>query len=360
MATNLEREPNPERIEAFGGQMMRILSDASLALQLSIGHQVGLFDRMAGLPPSTSREIADATGLDERYVREWLGALTMGDIVEYEPSSGRYSLPPEHAALLTRGAGPDNLARMMQFIPLLAEVEQPIIECFHHGGGVPYSAYPRFQRVMAEESAAVHDLALFDRILPLVDGLPARLERGIDVCDMGCGRGHAINLMAKAYPRSRFVGYDFSVEGIETARREAQRLGLDNARFETRDLTTLEDTDAFDLITAFDAIHDQAQPDRVLTMIERALRPKGTFLMVDIKASSHLEDNRDLPWAPFLYTVSTLHCMTVSLALDGAGLGTAWGEQKAVSMLAEAGFDDVQVRAVDGDLLNNYYIASRS
>ena len=138
MATNLEREPNPERIEAFGGQMMRILSDASLALQLSIGHQVGLFDRMAGLPPSTSREIADATGLDERYVREWLGALTMGDIVEYEPSSGRYSLPPEHAALLTRGAGPDNLARMMQFIPLLAEVEQPIIECFHHGGGVPY------------------------------------------------------------------------------------------------------------------------------------------------------------------------------------------------------------------------------
>jgi 2-polyprenyl-3-methyl-5-hydroxy-6-metoxy-1,4-benzoquinol methylase len=360
MTMNADPQIDEQRAEAFGAQMIRILSDASLALQLSIGHQLGLFDTMAGMRPSTSQEIADAAQLDERYVREWLGALTMGNIVEYDPERHRYWLPAEHAATLTRAAGPDNLARMMQFIPLLAEVEQPIIECFRRGGGVPYAKYPRFQAVMAEDSAALHDLGLVDRVLPLVEGLPARLEAGIDVCDVGCGRGHAINLMAKAYPRSRFVGYDFSEEAIEVGRREAAALGLDNVRLEARDVTNLDAEGAYDFMTAFDAIHDQAHPDRVLAAIERGLRPEGVFLMVDIKASSHLEDNRALPWSPFLYTVSTMHCMTVSLALDGAGLGTAWGEQKAVAMLAEAGFDDVKVKAVEGDLLNNYYVARRT
>jgi SAM-dependent methyltransferase len=212
---------------------------------------------------------------------------------------------------------------------------------------------------MAEDSAAVHDAALVDAILPLVPGLPERLRAGIDVADVGCGCGHAINVMARAFPRSRFVGYDFSEEGVLAGRGEAQRMGLANARFDVRDATRLDLHDRFDVITAFDAIHDQARPAQVLAGIADALRPGGVFLMVDIAASSSVHENRDLPLGPFLYTVSCMHCMTVSLALDGAGLGTMWGEQQARRMLAEAGFARVEVKRIEGDLVNGYFIATK-
>ena len=187
------------------------------------------------------------------------------------------------------------------------------------------------------------DAALIDVILPLADGLPARLRAGASVADIGCGSGHAINLMAQAFPASQFTGIDFSDEGLAAGRAEARRLGLTNAGFVARDVAELDITETYDVITAFDAIHDQAQPARVLENIYRALRPGGIFLMVDIKGSSRLEDNIGVPLAPYLYTVSTMHCMSVSLGLDGAGLGTVWGRQLATSMLADAGFTDVAV-----------------
>ena len=121
-------------------------------------------------------------------MREWLGAMVTGGVVDYDPAAGTYALPAEHAAWLTRAAGTDNLAVQAQFIPLLAQVEQPLIDCFRNGGGVPYAAYPRFQQLMAEDSGAIHDAALIDTILPLVPGLPARLAAGIDVADVGCGQ----------------------------------------------------------------------------------------------------------------------------------------------------------------------------
>jgi 2-polyprenyl-3-methyl-5-hydroxy-6-metoxy-1,4-benzoquinol methylase len=245
-------------------------------------------------------------------------------------------------------------------VSLLAEVEQPLIGCFRHGGGVPYSAFPRFQALMAEDSGATHDAALIDIILPLIPGLPARLATGIDVADIGCGRGHAINLMAQAFPASRFVGYDFSEDGVGTGREEAQRLGLANARFEARDVTALEARGQYDLITAFDAIHDQAQPSQVLAGIAEALRPDGGFLMVDICASSYAHENMAFPLAPMMYTISCMHCMTVSLALNGAGLGAMWGEQKAREMLTEAGFTQVGVKRIVEDAFNCYYVASKA
>lgn len=347
------------RAEAFAGRMMDVLNGAAISMMTSIGHQVGLFDTMAGIPPATSHQIAAASGLNERYVREWLGAMLTGGVIECDPANGAYTLPAEHAAWLTRAAGTDNLGAQAVFIPLLAQVEQPVIECFRHGGGVPYSAFPRFQQLMAEDSGRTHDAALIETIIPLAPGLPERLAAGIDVADVGCGRGHAINLMAHAFPRSRFVGYDFSEEGVQGGRDEAQRLGLSNARFEARDVTALGARAQFDLITAFDAIHDQAQPAQVLAGIAEALRPDGVFLMVDIGASSHAHENMEFPLAPMMYTISCMHCMTVSLALDGAGLGAMWGEQKALEMLAEAGFTHVEVKRIKDDLFNSYYVATK-
>jgi SAM-dependent methyltransferase len=346
------------RSEAFAGRMVDVLNGAGLALMISIGHQTGLFDAMAGLPPSTSQQIATAAGLNERYVREWLGAMASGRVVEYDPATAAYALPAEHAAWLTRAAGADNVAISAQYVPLLAQVEAPLVECFRHGGGVPYAAFARFQELMAEDSANVFDASLIDQMLPLVPGLPERLATGIDVADIGCGSGYAITLMAGAYPNSRFLGYDFSEEGVAAGRARAAALGLTNAEFEARDAADLGAVSRFDLITAFDAIHDQARPAAVLAGIRAALRPDGVFLMGDFAASSHLHENLDQPLAPFYYTVSCMHCLTVSLALDGAGLGAMWGEQTARAMLAEAGFGRVEVARLAGDSSHLYYLTT--
>ncbi|EUA26986.1 methyltransferase domain protein [Mycobacterium intracellulare] len=348
-----------ETTEEFTERIAATLDGASLTILLSIGHQTGLLDTIAGLPPSTSAQIADAAGLDERYVREWLGGMTAGRVVEYDADTATYSLPAHRAGVLTRAAGPQNLAVVAQFLPLLGEVEQKIIGCFRAGGGLPYSEFPRFHQLMAEESGAMYDASLVDVVLPLVDGLIERLRAGADVADFGCGSGHAINVMAQAFPASRFTGIDFSEQAIATGIREAADRGLTNAAFESHDLPELDKAEAYDVITVFDAIHDQARPARVLENIHRALRPGGVLLMADIKASSRLEENVGVPMSTYLYTTSLMHCMTVSLALDGAGLGAAWGTQLAVAMLGDAGFDDVRVAEIDADPINNYYIARK-
>ena len=346
--------------EEFADRMLGIFNDSALGLLLSLGHQTGLLETMAGLAPATSAQIAAAAGLQERYVREWLGGVTAGRVVEYDPTTATYWLPAEHAASLTSQAGPQNVARMMQFIPLMASVEGQVAQCFREGGGVGYESFERFHALMAEDSAAVHDAGLVDQVLPLVPGLAERLERGLDVADVGCGSGHAVNILARRFPRSRLVRAYFSEEAITAARAEAADWGLANTEFVVLDVARLDSPASYDLITAFDAIHDQAHPARVLANIAAALRPRGTFLMVDIQASSRLEENLEVPWAAFLYTVSLMHCMTVSLALDGDGLGTVWGRQTATRMLYEAGFDQVEVTQVDTDPFNAYYVATRA
>ena len=347
-----------ETAEEFTERLVGVLNDATLALMISIGHRTELFDCMARLANSTSEQIAEAAGLHERYVREWLGAMVTGRIVDYDADTTTYALPHERATRLTRAAGVDNLAMLMQYVSLLGNVENQVGECFTNGGGVPYSAYPDFQRLMAEESAQIHDAHLIDTIVPLVPGLVDDLNAGIDVLDVGCGRGHAINILASAFPKSRFTGIDISEDGVDQARAEAASRGLGNARFEVQDAAALDKPNNYNLVTAFDAIHDQAHPAKVLAGIHYSLRPTGAFLCADIAASSSLGNNIDHPLGPSLYTFSTMHCMTVSLAQGGAGLGAVWGEERALQMLAEAGFAYVAVHRLTGDLMNNYYVAT--
>jgi len=346
--------------EEFAGRMAGVLNDGSLALMISIGHQTGLFDVMAKLPPSTSEQIAKSAKLKERYVREWLGAMVTGKVVECDPESGTYRLPPEHAASLTRAAGPENMALFTQYIPLLGNVEEGIIKSFRKGGGVPYSAYPKFQKLQSEDSSSIFDATLLQITLPLVPGLVERLKAGIDMADIGCGSGHAVNLMAKAFPKSRFTGYDFSKEGIAAGKAESRKLKLSNARFVAKDVSKLAERSRYDFLTTFDAVHDQAKPKKVLKAIARALKSDGIYLMVDIAASSNVHENLDHPLGTTLYTVSCMHCMTVSLALNGEGLGAMWGKQKALQYLNEAGFSKVEIKEVAGDIFNYYYIAGKN
>jgi SAM-dependent methyltransferase len=350
---------NQAKAQAFADQMMNIINGGFLALMTSVGHRTGLFDTLAELPPATSDRIAARSGLNERYVREWLGAMVTGRIVEYDAQGGNYKLPREHAAVLTRAASPNNLATTAQFLPILGAVEDRIVECFHKGGGVPYSEFPRFHEVMVEESNQTVVAGLLTNILPLVEGIEEKLREGIDVLDIGCGRGRALQLLAEKFPKSRFTGYDFSEETIAAAQSEADGKGLGNIRFAVKDVAYIGESEAYYLITAFDAIHDQAQPARVLGEIARALKPEGTFLMQDIGGSSHVDRNLDDPLAPTKYTISCMHCMTVSLAQGGAGLGTMWGRETAERMLAEAGFTRVSVRQLEHDIMNYYYLATK-
>jgi SAM-dependent methyltransferase len=351
---------DPAKTEAFAGQMIGMLNGAATALMVSVAHRLGLFDKLATMPPSTSEQIAKATGLNERYVREWLGNMTTYRILEHDAAKGTYWLPAEHAASITRAAGPGNLASFAEFIALFGNVEDQVVESFQNGGGVPYSAFPKFQSLMGQLSGAVFDAVLIDVVMPLVPGLVDSLRTGIDAADVACGQGHAVNLLGKAFPNSRFTGYDFSAEGVAAGRAEAKEMGLKNASFEEKDAATLNGSKKFDLITVFDAIHDQAKPRKVLKGIADSLKPGGVFLCVDIAADSTHAGNMEHPMAPTFYAISTFHCMTVSLALGGEGLGTMWGRQQAHELLREAGFTSVEEKMVEGDMMNVYYVCRKA
>ena len=350
------------KAEAFAGKLLEILNGGCPSLLISVGHKTGLFDTLSGLQnPSTSEEIAKKANLNERYVREWLGGMVVGGIVEYFPNEKKYLLPPEHSAFTTRAAGIDNIALFSQYVSLMGLVEDKIVNCFRNGGGVPYSEYPAFQSLQAEETSRVFDSRLIDQIIPLTGkDMIDKLRSGAFVMEVGCGRGHALNLMAKTFPNSKFFGYDLSEEGVESGIKESKEMNLINVEFGVKDVNNLNDTNKYDLIMAFDTIHDQAHPTTVLSKIYNSLKVNGTFLMQDIAASSKTEENIQNPLAPTLYTFSTMHCMTVSLAQGGDGLGTVWGRQMAEQKLKEAGFSDtINVKQVDGDILNYYYIVKK-
>ena len=351
----------PTHAAPFDERVLSALTGAAVTLMASLGHRTGLFDAMTPLGWATSHEIAAAAGLAERYVREWASALATAGWLEVDPE-GRFRLPPEHAAWLTRAAGASNLAVLAQHIPSIAMVENEVVDAFRTGAGVPYARYTRFHAVMAEDSGIAVLPALESHILPLVPGLAERLASGIRHLDVGCGRGLALLQLAARFPASRFHGLDVCAEVIVWARAEAERRGLTNVTFAVEDATTLDDgrhEGAWDLITTFDAIHDQAAPDRVLRGIAGALAAGGVYLMQDIHGSGHVFTDRENPLAPLLYAISTMHCTPVSLAQGGVGLGTMWGRPTALRLLRDAGFGDVRVERLAHDPQNDWFVARR-
>jgi len=359
---NIPKAFDADKAEAFSEKLLTALNYGSLSLMMSIGHRTGIFDTMRAMPPSTSEEVAKASGLNERYVREWLGAMVTAGVIGVDPTSSRYTLPVEHAAFLTRAAGADNLSVFTQYIGLLGSVEDKIVECFKKGGGVPYDDFLRFHAVMAEDSGQSVLSSLESHVLPLVPGLTDKLAEGIRVLDIGCGRGRILNRLAELYSNSRFTGMDISVEAIGKARVDASLKRMENVEFVVRDLSDFNETaesEAFDLITTFDAIHDQVKPLNVLKGIHRALKSDGIYLMQDIKGSSHVYNNVDHPIGTFLYTVSTMHCMTVSLSQGGEGLGAMWGEEKTREYLEKAAFKLIETNELAHDIQNNWYVVRK-
>jgi ubiquinone/menaquinone biosynthesis C-methylase UbiE len=345
--------------EAFAGHLFGWLNGAGAILLLDVAHRSGLLEAVAQ-GTGTSEEVAERAGLSERHVRELLNGLTSARVLAYEPASRRYTLPPAHAACLT-GTGPLNYAPATAFLGVMARYVEPVVRTVRKGGGIAYPAYrPDFTDLMDQGMRRVYDALLVQGYVPAVAGLHDRLHAGCRVADLGCGTGHVDNLLAAAYPASTFTGYELADDALARATAEADTMELANVRFERLDVRQLPLDPPFDVIFAFDAIHDQADPAAVLARAHNALAPGGLFVMVDVYVSSHPEDNVGHPMAPWLYTASLFHCMQVSLAENGAGLGTCWGWQTAAKMLADAGFRDVTVIPTPGgDPMNAIFTGRR-
>jgi SAM-dependent methyltransferase len=285
--------------------------------------------------------------------------MATGGLIDYDAPTETYTMPMPIAVVLT--GGPLPLGTIAGLQTHLGKHVHEVARVFRDGGGVPYSAYrPEFTDLMDQIGRTWYDTALVETCLPLADGLADRFAAGAAVADVACGTGHALVVLARRFPASQFVGIDLDDGAISRARSEATGAGLTNVRFEVGDAARLSYAETFDAVFVFDALHDQVDPDAVLRGIHAALKPGGTFVMKEPHAGDALEENIGNPFAPIMYSISTLHCLTVSLAHDGAGIGTVFGEQRARRMLADAGFDLRRVESAPGDPMDAVYISSKS
>lgn len=328
--------------EQFQSKILSIYTGAALTSMIDIGYQTGLFEEAVD-GPATSEDLSRKSGLNERYVREWLNAMATAEIFIYDADSRRYTLPNEHALFLT-GGNSNNLSPHSRLLSSLGKLLPNLIECFKIGGGISYADFrPDFTYCMDDVWRRIFDELLDEGFIGAVEGLREKLKKGLQVLDIGCGTGHAMNILAGKYPGSVFKGYDIADDAIERATIEAGEMNLDNSTFKVMDIAGLPSNPEFDLITAFDTIKGQKEPLKVLKNVRNALSEDGIFLMIEFKFSSDVKNNIGNPLSPLYYGISLFHCMTVSLASGGPGLGAVWGIEKAQEMLSDAGFSNVNL-----------------
>jgi len=327
-----------DKAEQFLFQVVSDVGTAVLGALTWIGDRLGLFATLAASGPVTVDEFAACTRLNARYLREWLNAMTAAQYLEYDAATQRYALPPEHATALADERSPFNMGGFLEMIVPAVSQAPRLLDAFRSGGGVPQSAYPpEMFEAIERGTAPWYEHKLVQEWLPAMPQVPARLAEGGTAVDVGCGSGRAAITLARAFPKARIYGYDNHPGSIERARANAAAAGLgDRVRFEVVDAASMPPL-TFDLITTFDVVHDSADPAALLRGIRGALGPGGTYLMLEMNCSPNVGDNVG-PIGRFLYSISTLYCMTQSLAAGGAGIGAAMGEPKARELVAEAGF----------------------
>lgn len=319
----------------------RVVGDMGGAFTMALGYigdRLGIFKAMSDAGPLTSVELAEKTRLNERYVREWAKAMVAGEYIDYEPESDKYVMTDEQAFVLANEDSPMFMGGAFHFTtPSIWKVPE-VMNAFENGGGVPYSELPddipeaieRFFR-----PGYIHFLT--QEWLPAVEGLKEKLEAGATVADVGCGCGQSTVAMAKAYPKSKILGIDNDAKSIERARKLAQENQVSNAEFLCAPAEEIADEQKYDLICSFDCIHDMIDPLGTLKAIREALAEEGVYFWSEPNASDKPHENRN-PVGRVFSSISPLHCMTVSLAHGGEGLGTVIGEAGAHELSKRAGF----------------------
>ncbi len=325
-------------LEAFLGQAVTDAAAAVSVLLSHLGDRLGLYAAMADSQPVTAGELAVRTSLNERLVTEWLSNQAAGGYVTYDPQTGRFRLPPEHAFALANESSP---ALVQGLFDLVAAVYQSIdkeLAVFRTGTGLAWGDHHDELFTATERSFRPgYQALLVQEWIPALDGMHEKLTAGARVADVGCGHGTATIVLATAYPNSTFVGYDYHEPSIEVAAERAARAGVsDRVRFQLADAVSI--TGPYDLIAFFDCWHDTADPIGVARAARRALARGGAVLAVEPFANDRLEDNFS-PLGRFGYGISTLACTPCSISDGGPGVGAQAGEARTRELFTEAGFN---------------------
>lgn len=330
------------KAEAFLGKVLGDTSGMAVTMMASIGDRLGLFKNLT-YGPATDAQLAARAGVNERYVQEWLGAMASAGYVEYDPASSCFTLPAEHVPILAQENGPFFFGGLHQMLTGMIGQHHQLTQAFRQGGGVSQAAYDSdMWEGMERFTAGWFENLLIPVWLPALPEVQAKLQRGANVADVGCGRGRALIKLAQTYPNSHYVGYDNFEPAIAHATAHAEQAGVaDRVRFQRQDASEGL-PEAYDVITTFDVVHDAVNPRGLLKAIYQALRPDGRYVCLEINSSDRLEENAG-PLGALFYSVSVLYCMTTSLFGHGEGLGTVGlPESKLRALCTEAGFRRLQ------------------
>lgn len=329
---------DPARLDAFVGTVVNELGAAASAVLVRIGDRLGLYRALVEGGPATPEALARRTGTSERYVREWLANQAAGGYVSHDAVAGTYALPPEQAVALASDDSPASVQGAFQVVSAMTRAEDRIVEAFRTGAGVPWGSqdpvlFEGTERFFRPGYAA----HLVERWLPALDGVTGRLREGAAVADVGCGHGASTILLARAFPRSRFVGYDGHPASIEAARARAAEAGLaGRVRFEVADAASFPGS-GFELVAHFDSLHDLPDPVGAARRVREVLSPGGTWMIVEPAAGDRVEDNLN-PVGRLYYAASTLLCVPHSLSGHGPALGAQAGERRIREVAEAAGF----------------------
>ncbi len=324
-----------DKLDIFLGKAVGDLGAAASAVLVSIGDELGLYSELAKQPVSVE-ELAQRTGTDERYVREWLANQAASGYIEFDEPGGKYYLNEEQSACLADPDGPVDLPGAYQIIRDLFAVRDRAVQNFRSGDGMEWGEHhPCLFDGTERFFRAGYHANLLTSWLPAMDGVVEKLTAGGRAADVGCGHGASTVLMAQAFPNSQFVGIDYHAPSIDTARHRAATSGVNNVTFEVADATSYEGDD-YDLIAFFDCLHDMADPAGAARHARAALKPDGHCLLVEPFANDDVSDNFN-PVGRLFYAASSLICGPVSLARRGPALGAQAGERRLRKVIVDDG-----------------------
>jgi SAM-dependent methyltransferase len=327
------------KLEAFVGQVFGDLAACYGGVMVTLGDRLGLYEALDGAGPLSSAEVAERSGCAERYVREWLNSQVAATYIEYDPDTQRYTLPPEHAAVLSDRESPTLMIPAFNVPASMWLDEEKAIRAFRTGEGVPWGAHhERLACGVAAFYKNAYGATLVPEWLPALDGVVAKLETGAKVADVGCGFGHPMVLMAQAFPNSRFYGFDTHEASIAAARQNALEAGVaERVTFTTGNATDYAE-DGFDLICFFDSLHDMGDPVGAARQARATLADGGTVMLVEPYAADAVEDNAHTIGRLY-YSASTVLCTAHAISENGGhALGAQAGETRLAQVFAEAGF----------------------
>ncbi|CAM5222438.1 Methyltransferase domain-containing protein OS=Bosea thiooxidans OX=53254 GN=ARD30_08230 PE=4 SV=1 [Bosea thiooxidans] len=333
------RAADPQKLDALVGRLVGDVGASVTGALIVLGDQLGLYKAMADGKPVTSRQLAEKTGLKERYLREWLAGQASAGYVEYDEASDSFSLSPEQAMAFAEEDSPAFFAGAFEIVQSMWVDEPKVEEAFRSGSGLGWHEHSKcLFRGTERFFRPGYNAHLTAEWIPALDGVQAKLERGAVVADVGCGHGSSTILMAKAYPQSRFYGFDYHGPSIERAREEAQKAGVgDRIVFERASAKDFPEQ-KYDLVTMFDCLHDMGDPVGAGKHVRELLARDGSWMIVEPFAHDHLKDNLN-PVGRIFYGASTMICTPASLSQEvGLGLGAQAGEMRLRKVAMDAGF----------------------